>query len=481
MVCVGPWRVGKSHLLELLSGWDAADGTAYAALAARIRLLIVDGRITPGARLPSERDLAASLGLSRTTVNSAYAALRADGYLQSRQGSGSVAQIPGRPPELPLPRPGDLIDLSRATCTAAPGTHSAAVRALDRLPPRLVTDGYELAGLPELRSALAERYTRQGLPTTPEQIFVTSGSQSAISLVARTFIAPGDRVIVESPGYPHATNALRAAGARLLPFRVDALEGWDLDGFELSTRRSVPTVAFVMPDFHNPTSRSMTVEERRSVVTIAEAHGMVIVSDEATAELALEPSEPTPLIASFAHRPNTVLTIGSASKTVWGGLRVGWVRASVDNVDRLIAARMANDLGAAVIDQLVFSELLKDFEPVLEFRRDALRSSRDALERALRRHLPSWTMSPTRGGIASWVQLDEPVSSAMTIAARSRGLLIGAGPWFGLDGEFEQFIRVPITADADAIERAVEILADALADVHAHGHAEAAAVPTDRF
>ena len=124
---MSPWRVGKTHLLDLLSGWDASEGTAYSALAARIRLLIVDGRIVPGARLPSERDLAAGLAVSRTTVNSAYSALRAEGYLQSKQGSGSVAQIPGRPPELPVARPGDVIDLSRATCTAAPGTHSAAV------------------------------------------------------------------------------------------------------------------------------------------------------------------------------------------------------------------------------------------------------------------------------------------------------------------------------------------------------------------
>jgi DNA-binding transcriptional MocR family regulator len=470
---MSPWRVGKTHLLELLNGWETTDGTAYSALAARIRLLIVDGRITPGARLPSERDLAAGLAVSRTTVNSAYSALRAEGYLESRQGSGSVAQIPGRPPELPVARPGDIIDLSRATCTAAPGTHSAAVRALDRLPPRLATDGYELAGLPELRVKLAERYTREGLPTSPDQIFVTSGSQSAISLSARTFIAPGDRVVVESPGYPHAFNALRGAGGRLLPFRVDADAGWDVDGFELTVRRSLPTLAFLMPDFHNPTSRSMTVEERHRVVAMAEGHGIIVVSDEATADLALEQEDQVPPIASFARRPGTVLTIGSASKTVWGGLRVGWIRTSVENVDRLIAARLANDLGAAVIDQLVFAELLDDFDPILEYRRNSLRDSRDALERALEVHLPSWRMSPTRGGIASWVHLDEPVSSAIAIAARARGLLIGAGPWFGLDGEFEQFIRVPISAQAESIERAVVILAEALDDVHLRSHIEA--------
>ncbi len=467
---MSPWRVGKTHLLDLLSGWDASEGTAYSALAARIRLLIIDGRIVPGARLPSERDLAAGLAVSRTTVNSAYSALRSEGYLESRQGSGSVAQIPGRPPELPVPRPGDLIDLSRATCTAAPGTHSAAVRALDRLPPRLGTDGYELAGLPELRVKLAERYSHQGLATTPEQIFVTSGSQSAISLAARTFVAPGDRVIVETPGYPHALNALRGAGGRLLPFRVDADAGWDVDGFDLSVRRSLPTLAFLMPDFHNPTSRSMSIEERHRVVATAEAHGIMLVSDEATAELAIDDADPIPPIASFAQRPGTVLTIGSASKTVWGGLRVGWIRTSVEHVDRLIAARMANDLGAAVIDQLVFAELLNDFDPILEYRSNALRQSRDALQGALLAHLPSWRMSPTRGGIASWVHIDESVSSAIAIAARARGLLIGAGPWFGLDGEFEQFIRVPITAEPGAIERAVEILAQALDDVHERTH-----------
>lgn len=470
VVAMTPRRVGKTHLLDLLHGWEAEPGPAYTALADRIRLLIKDGRITPGSRLPSERDLATSLAISRTTVNSAYSTLRTEGYLQSRQGSGSLAHIPGRPPELPVPRPGDTIDLSRATCTAAPGIPSAAARALERLPPRLATDGYELAGLPELRAKLADRYSQQGLPTTPDQIFVTSGSQSAISLIARTFLVPGDRVVVESPGYPHAFNALRGAGGRLLPFRVDAVDGWDVDGFDLTVRRSVPTLAFLMPDFHNPTSQSMTVEERDRVVRTAEAHGMVVVSDEATAELDLDGAAPVPAIASFAHRPGTVLSIGSASKTVWGGLRVGWVRASAENVDRLIAARLANDLGAAVIDQLVFSELLDGFGSVLEYRRDVLRASRNALREALRAHLPTWTMSPTRGGIASWVRLDDPISSAMTIAARSRGLLIGAGPWFGLDGEFEQFIRVPISADADSISRAIEVLAAAREDVRDRSH-----------
>ena len=235
-------------------------------------------------------------------------------------------------------------------------------------------------------------------------------------------------------------------------------------------RRSLPTLAFLMPDFHNPTSRSMSVDERHRVVATAEAHGIMLVSDEATADLPLD--EVIGFRPSHRSRSDRAPCSRSVRRARPCGADFAWdgSEPASRHVDRLIAARLANDLGAAVIDQLVFAELLNDFDPILEYRTNALRESRDALQRALKVHLPSWRMSPTRGGIASWVHIDEPVSSEIAIAARARGLLIGAGPWFGLDGEFEQFIRVPITADPGAIERAVEILAEALGDVHERTH-----------
>ncbi|WP_213813634.1 PLP-dependent aminotransferase family protein [Glaciihabitans sp. dw_435] len=457
--------VGVGHLLELLEGWRDQQGATYAMLAARIRLLIADGRIGFGARLPAERELAARLGLSRTTVNSAYATLRADGYLLSRQGSGSIARIPGHQSEAPQPREGDLIDLSRATSSAAPGVHAAAERAIARLPDRLSADGYELAGLDDLRVALAARYSAAGVTTSADQILVTSGAQSALSLIARTLLTRGSKVIVESPSYPHALDAFRVAGARLLPVGVDLDTEWDTDAFDQTIHDSMPAMAYLMPDFHNPTGMSMSNDDRREWVRLAEKCGTVLISDETTAELNIDRAGTFRPLASFAARPDSVISVGSASKTMWGGLRVGWIRAAKEILNRLVAARFANDLGAAVIDQLVVTEMLPGFEKVLAYRRDLHGASRDALLTALAEKLPRWRVSRVEGGVAAWVYLDAPVSSALAIAARSRGLLIGAGPWFGVNGAFEQFIRIPITATPDVMFRAVDILAAAWAEL----------------
>lgn len=354
----------------------------------------------------------------------------------------------------------DIIDLSRATSSATPGVHLAAQRALERLPARLGTDGYELSELPELRRALAERFTTRGLPTTPDQIAVTSGSQSAISLLARVFVARGDVVIVENPGYPHANEAWRVAGGRLKSISVDPVDGWDLDGFEQLVARTQPTLAFLMPDFQNPTARSMTENDRQRVAHLADSLGFVVVADETTTELDIDRGDTRLPLAAHARLPDSVVTVGSVSKTVWGGLRIGWVRASVEIIDRIVAARFSNDLGAAVIDQLVVSELLDDFDEVLAMRCEALRQSRDTLVAAVERHLPAARVPHVEGGVAAWVHLGSPVSSALTSAAREKGLLLGAGPWFGLDGEFERHTRIPITARPESIERAVQIMAD---------------------
>ncbi len=463
------------HLAGLLGEWRGP-ASDYSTLAERIRLLVIDGRIKAGARLPSERALAEHLGISRTTVNSALADLRASGYVRSRQGSGSVIEIPGRTGDLPIPRAGDMLDLSRATSSAVPGVHAAAERALRRLPARLTTDGYELSGLPTLRETLAALYSSRGVPTAPENILVTSGSASAVSLIARTFLAPGDRVIVETPGYPHSNDAFRAAGARLIPTIVDGEDGWDAEEFASSVTRALPVLAYVMPDFHNPTSRSMSASVRGAVVDAAARNGTILVSDETTAELDIDRLESTIPIAAYDTAGSTVVSVGSASKTMWGGLRVGWIRASTTIIDRLVAARFSFDLGAAVLEQLITSELLEDLDAIIAYRRDLHRASRDTLAASLTRDLPSAHLHSVDGGVAAWVRLDTPVSSALTIAARSRGLLIGAGPWFGLSGEFERNIRVPITATPDAIERAVTILAEAMPEASAPHHAAHRAV-----
>jgi len=456
-------QIPVHHFVALVGDWRGF-GSDYSALAERIRLLVIDGRIKAGARLPSERVMAEHLGISRTTINAAMSDLRSSGFVRSRQGSGTVIELPGRTGDLPIPDAGDILDLSRATSAAVPGVHAAALRAVARLPARLMTDGYELAGLPALRAMLAERYSSTGIVTTEENILVTTGSASAISLIARTLLAPGDRVVVETPGYPHSNDAFRSVGARLLPTVVDGDSGWDSEEFAAVVERAHPTLAYLMPDFHNPTSRSMSHIARSAFVDLAARHGVMIVSDETTADLDIDRAGPTRPLATYDLRGNTVISVGSASKTMWGGLRVGWIRASTTIINRLLAARFSFDLGAAVVEQLIATELMEHFDEVIEHRRELHRRSRDALAGALARHLPSAHLHRVDGGVAAWIRFDEPISSALTVAARSRGLLIGAGPWFGLSGEFERNIRIPITATPESIERAVMILAESMVD-----------------
>ncbi|MCU1584140.1 MAG: PLP-dependent aminotransferase family protein [Microbacteriaceae bacterium] len=452
-------------LASLVRGWrEATSAPAYAALADRIRLLILDGRVPLGTRIPAERDLAAQLGVSRTTVSAAYAELRDAGFLDSVRGSGSAARLPARAPvSIDNPQSGYL-DFSKAALSATPALADAARAAAAELPAYLGDRGFDPIGLPVLRQAVADRYAARGLPTSPDQIMITIGAQHAIALLARTMLGRGDSALVESPSYPHAFEALRLAGARLIPVSVTTEDGWDEAGLEQAIRRTSPAMGYVMPDFHNPTGRTMSPELRERMLGLAAAQGTTIVSDETMAELTIDrPDNPLPLAA---YGP--AVLIGSVGKTVWGGVRIGWIRAERQVIQRLTRARSAGDLGTPILEQLVVTNLLEQYDAILDLRRRQLRAGRDYLEVALRSAFPEWRVPRPDGGITSWVNLGEPVSSQLTLAARNEGLLLAAGPRFGIDGAFERFLRIPFGNSPDEMDRAVGALGRAWAAL-SHG------------
>lgn len=425
-------------------------------LADRIRLLILDGRIAYGTRMPAERELAAHLRVSRTTITAAYSTLRDGGYLDSHRGSGSSARIPQSgsiPTETSI---AGYLDFTKATSPASTGLTEAAARAAAEFPAYLGGSGFDLIGLPVLRAAIAERFTARGLPTDPEQLMVTVGAQHAIALLARTFLDRGALAIVESPSYPHAVEALRMTGARLSTVNVTTEDGWDSARLD-ELFRDRPAFAYLMPDFHNPTGRSMGLALRQSTVDHAEEAGCVLVVDETTVELAIDSLDPMPPLASLGN----VITVGSLAKTVWGGLRIGWIRAERDTIQRLARVRPAGDLGTPVLDQLLAAHILADFDSVLAQRREQLRAGRDHLVSSLREHFPEWHVPDVAGGLTVWVNLGAPVSSLLTLAARNHGLLIAAGPRFGVDGAFERFLRIPFSYSPEETDRAVEALAAA--------------------
>jgi DNA-binding transcriptional MocR family regulator len=448
----------------LIQNWrTSGPGPAYAALADRIRLLVLDGRLALGTRLPAERELAAHLGLSRTTVSAAYADLRESGYLDSIRGSGSVVRLPSRgsagAPD-PIATP-DFLDFSKATLPAVPAVAAATERAAALLPSFLGESGFDPLGLRVLRQALADRYAARGLPTDPDEIMITIGAQHAIGLLARTLLSRGDRALVEAPSYPHAFEALRSSGARLVPVPVTTDEGWDELALEQAFQRTSPTLGYLMPDYHNPTGRSMSQELRERTVDLASRQGTTLVVDETMGELGLDGQAARAPFASVGR----AVTVGSVGKTVWGGLRIGWIRADRELIQRASRVRFALDLGTPILEQLILLELLPEYDRILEDRRDYLRSGRDHLVSRLAESLPNWTVPHAEGGLTVWVNLGAPVSSQLALASRNHGLVIAAGPRFGVDGVFERFIRIPFSHPADLIDGAVDALTAAWADV----------------
>ncbi|MGL5910011.1 MAG: PLP-dependent aminotransferase family protein, partial [Phycicoccus sp.] len=332
----------------------------YRAVAGAIRLAVADGRIPPGTRMPSERELTASLGVSRTTVAAAYATLRDLGYLRSRRGSASVATLPeparrlGSGSLYPAEPREDVIDLTCAAVRAPAGVAEAYEAAVARLPSYLAAAGYLTHGLPELREAVAARYAARGLPTTPDQIVVTSGAIAGVATVAAAVHRPGGRVLVETPGYPNTLGVFGRAGARVATMPVGPA-GWSVASVESAVDSAGAPLAVIVPDFQNPTGALMPDDVRAVLGRALRTAGTVTVVDETVADVVLD--APSPLPRPFAaHHPGTI-TVGSMAKSHWGGLRTGWIRLPRRLVQPVVEARMSTDPGAAVLEQLVTAEL----------------------------------------------------------------------------------------------------------------------------
>ncbi|MCF6524594.1 PLP-dependent aminotransferase family protein [Streptomyces sp. JJ36] len=483
---MAPWTtaVGAPQLARLLASQHPGAGRpgagggpgrrvpAYRALADGVRLLVLEGRVPVGARLPAERELAAALGVSRTTVATAFETLRADGFLASRRGAGSWTAVPeGSPPPIgglePLPPEAadTMIDLGHAALPAPePHLTRAFEQALAALPPYAHTHGDYPAGLPVLREAVAGHYTARGVPTMPEQIMIATGAMGAVAALARLFTPRGERVAVEHPSYANILQLLRESGARLVPVAMaEGLAGWDLPAWRGVLRESAPRMAYVMADFQNPTGALAGEDQRRELVAAARASGTVLVADETMAELALDDAPRPRPVAAFDPGGSTVVTIGSASKSVWTGLRIGWVRAAPEVIRSLIAARASADLGSPVLEQLAVAGLLTGggWEPALALRRERARGNRDALVAALRRHLPDWEYAVPHGGLTLWARTGGLSGSRIAEAGERLGVRVPSGPRFGVDGAFETYVRLPFTLGEPLATEAVTRLAAA--------------------
>lgn len=476
--------INGPHLGRLLGNWHAVRGQRrvpdYAALAGSVRALLTDGRLPLGLRLPAERELAGALRVSRTTVSAAYRALRESGHLTSRRGAGSWTALPDgyRLASGALWTPTDeseVINLAHAAPPAPPQLAAAAHAAAPRLARYGRGTGYYPAGIGELRDAVAQQYTRRGLPTAVEQILITNGVQHAFDLLLRLLVPPGSGVLVESPTYPNSLAAATARGARVSTCGIGPRGSWDEELLLTTLRRSGVRLAYLIPEFHNPTGHLMPARLRERLAGTVHSAGVDVVVDESFVDLSLDDTEMPPPVAAF-DRHARVLTIGGTSKPYWAGMRVGWIRAPAPVVQRLAALRGGVDLASPVLEQLVAVELLRRAGEIIPARRAELRVQRDALAAVLRAELPQWRFEVPSGGLSLWVELDGPVSTALAQSVGELGVRVVPGPRFGVDGTLERFLRLPFALPAADLTEAVHRLAAASYDLDRAGHPQPAAV-----
>lgn len=472
------WRLSGAGLVGLLgTRWVEGDGPLYEKLALALQRAIEHGRLPTGAFLPAERLLAEALFVSRGTVVAAYAALRDRGLVASRRGSGTW--VVGRPAgtfsdeETLAALAGDayltgLIDERQAAIdltVPAPRAaleHLAAGGHLATLGADLLKDatplGYQPRGLVSLRRAVARRFTAQGVPTGEDELLITNGGQQALSLLLELFVRPNDEVVVENPSHRGLIDALLHRRARVLPVALDDPHlPRRLDRL-LEERQ--PRLVFLTPTCQNPSGYVVDDDVRRELARVVVRHGVPLVEDVVLADLALD--EPPPPIAARVPPDAPVIVVGSLSKVLWGGLRVGWLRAPSPIVSRVARLKAVADMGTSAVSQTIGLQLLSQLEAsILAIQRDEVRAALATAEDCLRLHLPDWRWRTPGGGRSIWARL--PCGDATHFAQHAllHGVAVTSGATLCFDASGDRHVRLPFVQPPGLLAEGSRRLGDA--------------------
>jgi len=396
-------------------------GGQSAALIDHLRAAIRERSLPAGTSLPATRTLAADLGVSRGVVVRAYEQLAAEGYVESRHGSGTVVvpvpELVVAPPRPRARRPSNPGLPSGASFPRAAWSR-AAQRGLAQLTDAELGYG-DPAGLARLREELAAQLGRiRAVLAPPERIVVTNGFAQASRLIGEVLLARGQqRVGIEDPGSPGLREQLELAGVRCVPVPVDD-EGLDTDALRATDLRTV----IVTPAHQFPTGVVMSAARRHALLGWAREVGGLVVEDDYDAELRYDRA---PVGSLQGLGPDVVLYGGSVSKTLAPGVRLGWLVAPEDLIDELVEAKYAADLSRGVMDQATLAELLATGELDRHRRRSitGYRQRRDRFVVALGAAFPHWEVSGAAAGLHLVVELhDGRDETEVAAAAQAVGL-----------------------------------------------------------
>ena len=478
----------------------------YIQLRDQLRALVNTGDLRPGDRIPASRELAVQLGVHRTTVANAYAELESEGLIRGHVGRGTFIlqeEAAAEKPQSAVPAPtsnGNLRwesmfadergdeSLSRMTQAAPRGTISFLVarpateffpvedlrnctNAVWRREGSAVLQFGTADGYLPLKEALVAMLRGEGYEASDENILITDGCQQAFDLLCKAFLRPGDTVLIENPTYPGTLAVLAGARARILgaPVRTESgsgsLPGVDVSAIEAVLMQNRVKMMILTPDFHNPTGTTIPISERRRLLDLAARFQVPIVEDHIYARLRAR-GERVPSLKQL-DRANVVIHIDSFSKIAFPGLRVGWIVAPANVVERLRLVKQTTHLHTGQLTQAILAEYMRrgHLTRHLERTRKAYSTRLCALEQALVRHMPhgtKWTRP--EGGMCVWVELPPGFdASELLIHVRERGVLFSPGRYFYLQNPMPNTLRLGFSdVNEREIARGVATLADVL-------------------
>jgi len=450
----------------------------YERYADEIAGLIERGALSPGDRLPSVRQAGVSRKISPSTVFGAYYLLEARGLIHARPRSGYyVSETAARPenePRTSSPKkrtsaveiselvfqvlgsvkdrtvvplgsafPGsDLFPLERLSRRLAAGMRKLEpARIVDDLPP----------GNERLRRQIALRYTMHGVDVATDEVVVTSGALEALNLCLQAITRPGDVVVVESPTFYGALQAIERLNLKVVEVATHPRTGVDLDALEAALRRHPVKACWLMPTFQNPLGSLMSDDHKRRLVALLGAHDVPLIEDDVYAELYFGPQRPQP--AKAFDTKGLVMHCSSFSKCLAPGYRVGWVAAGryAQRIERL---KLMTTLSAAIPSQQALAEYLDGggYERHLRQLRRALTTRRDAVLQAIARYFPAGTrMTRPEGGYFVWLELPAGTDALrLHELALDRRISVAPGHLFSVDRRFANFVRVNYGNPADA-------------------------------
>jgi DNA-binding transcriptional MocR family regulator len=299
-------------------------------------------------------------------------------------------------------------------------------------------------GSPVLRGSLADLLSRHtGTPVEPAELLITAGASHGLDLVVERFAAPGATIFVEDPSYFFAFDVLRSRGARLVPVPTDR-DGLDVEALERMLQVEVPAFVYTVPVFHNPTGVTLTGSRRRRLVELAQEYGFLVVADEVYQLLGQPGREPAPLRTFDAER---VLSLGSFSKILGPGVRLGWIECTASRLARLVdngvlrsgggVSPIASAIVHSAISLGIQDEYLAEIRAVYERRRRHVVRLLDGSLTA------DFQVMPATGGLYVWLRLPEGLdATGLAAPAEAAGVRFRPGPVFSCAGNFPNYLRI---------------------------------------